>query len=718
MGKQSNSKRPSALKWQFDISSFRLLGRELITDRITALFELVKNSYDSNADNVFVEFFDINPLSESSKIIIRDDGLGMSLDDVRNKWMIVGTSSKRRNKYSPKPYSRKVVGKKGVGRFAVDKLGSKVSLKTKMKGDKEFTCLQIDFSEYEKLSEKLDKLSEEEKEKLPIKYFTDIENTLKFESGPKDFQGTTIEISLIRDTWVENDIERAYKELAKLVSPLQHLQYAFNIILNADTYDEYKNVPVESKVIQFATKEIDLYYHKKTNKQDVLKFNDNKLEVIQTDEKSFGPVRFKLYYFDQAAKNKFKREYKGGSIDGIKIYRDGLITTPFAEYESQDVKKRDILGIDKRRYSGFFEKLSSNDLIGILEITDEHNPNIKESTNRQDFEDNPNYRELKKFIIEQIEELEKFLKSHNEQAKQQTKSELKEANLELKAFNEIVKDIKKSAPDELKQQLSTLEKQSRKVQIDINRGIKSFNKLEAEKTRQENLFLSIMSLQDYAFEIAHVVRTSLTRITRLAEFIKDEFPNEKYNDLFISYSSSIYDEMTKLDGAVDFLLSYARSNTDFKEINLKTLIERLFTESYSDILKKEKIKYEVEIDRPLIITHNEKFFEDIFENLISNSIKSLKGQNKKIIKCTGLVQEDQFILYFSDNGTGIPEEDWERIFNIYYTTTAEEGGAGLGLYIVKTRIESMKGTVEVVDNELKPTGATFKISLPFRNQDA
>ena len=53
------SSNEEILKWRFDISTFRLIGRELITDRITALFELVKNSYDANAKRVNVIFKNI-----------------------------------------------------------------------------------------------------------------------------------------------------------------------------------------------------------------------------------------------------------------------------------------------------------------------------------------------------------------------------------------------------------------------------------------------------------------------------------------------------------------------------------------------------------------------------------------------------------------------------------------------------------------------------------
>jgi signal transduction histidine kinase len=55
-----------------------------------------------------------------------------------------------------------------------------------------------------------------------------------------------------------------------------------------------------------------------------------------------------------------------------------------------------------------------------------------------------------------------------------------------------------------------------------------------------------------------------------------------------------------------------------------------------------------------------------------------------------------------------------KIFDIFHTTTAGQGGAGLGLYIVKTRIEALKGEIEVTESEFQPHGATFKITFPFK----
>ena len=76
------------------------LGRELVTDYVTALTELVKNSYDADGEGVEVAF--TNMLSGEGKIIIADTGCGFSSDDIETKWAVIGTSSKVKNPYSKK----------------------------------------------------------------------------------------------------------------------------------------------------------------------------------------------------------------------------------------------------------------------------------------------------------------------------------------------------------------------------------------------------------------------------------------------------------------------------------------------------------------------------------------------------------------------------------------------------------------------------------------
>lgn len=95
------------------------LGRELVTDYVTALTELVKNSYDADSEAVEVSFE--NMLSGQGKIIIADTGSGFTADDIEKKWAVIGTNSKVKEPYSKK-YNRRCAGRKGIGRYSVERL--------------------------------------------------------------------------------------------------------------------------------------------------------------------------------------------------------------------------------------------------------------------------------------------------------------------------------------------------------------------------------------------------------------------------------------------------------------------------------------------------------------------------------------------------------------------------------------------------------------------
>ena len=88
--------------------------------------------------------------------------------------------------------------------------------------------------------------------------------------------------------------------------------------------------------------------------------------------------------------------------------------------------------------------------------------------------------------------------------------------------------------------------------------------------------------------------------------------------------------------------------------------------------------------------------------------------SQKVIRCSYEVQNEMLEILVSDTGVGIPHEDWEQVFALYYTTTEKQGGAGVGLYIVKTRVQSLGGSVAVVDSEFGEIGTTIKITIPFK----
>lgn len=744
----SNENQDNKLKWRFDISTFRLIGRDLITDRITALFELVKNCYDANARRVDI-FFEkvslndgiVDPITKElkvnsqSKITIKDDGFGMSFVDIRDKWMVIGTASKRKEPFTPPPFSRRCVGEKGIGRFAVDKLGNKVNIITKKEKDPLWLNVEIDWEKYynntiaiHQSEEDEDKLLNKESEitisdtegrsdkKDEIVLFTDIENEYSYlENYDNVEHGTTLEISSIREFWTKDDIVRFCKEANKIVSPYISLSPPFDIYINAEEYD-YKEFLVKPEKVDFATLDTFITFNNESNKQESLYFNAE-TELIEKKEvpiQLFGGISLKLFYFDENARRRYHRIYKDdrNRIDGIKIYRDGIITTPFAETEANPDKKRDILGIDKRLWQDVFNRVSTREIIGILDISKSNNPEIIDSTNRQDFIDNKEYRALKEFIILQLKAFEDWKIYSRKKKKVLASEELKVAKQDVDTFTEAVNQVVESNPT-LKNELQPLIDQAKKTSSSVKKAIKEQKEAEKEYVRKENMYLSIMSLQEYAIHIAHAVRTSLGKIQTKANFFYRYYPDPEEEEYFKLYAKEIYEEMLVLDQVINFMLSYSRSNLNFEDIKIKELIENLFS-SYNTVLEAEGIKTIIDVADNLQVYSNKQFFLDILQNIISNSIKALADKEEKIIKCTGYASENNLILLISDNGIGIPEDKREWVFGVFNTTTEETGGAGIGLYVVKTRVESLKGSAEVIDSEFGTTGTTIKISLPFK----
>jgi signal transduction histidine kinase len=718
-----NNKR--TVKFKFDIGTFRLIGRELITDRITALIELVKNAYDANAENVTIEFHNTNEISTESKIIISDDGKGMSSDDIKDKWMIIGTPDKRENRRSDAPYNRICTGKKGIGRFAVDKLGAVLVLKTTKKSDDFLHVLENDWRMYEKYEkEQIEQKMKTQKEKLSGKinkyFFTDVENRLWDEKKSKFYYGTILEISSLREVWTETDIARIYRELSKLISPYYKPKYPFNITIVAPETNDFKQKQIESFAFnEMATYKCELSFKKPTKEQEILHFDKTSgdLKKIFAPERCCGLLEIHFYYFDQDAKKKFKSIYSNENIDGIKIYRDGILTTPFAENADQIDERKDLLGIDKRRWSGFFDRISNHDLLGWIELTDTRNPDIIEATNRQGFVDNEAWKELKALIIEQLSSIEKMLKFKKDEQKAEILRDIAESKSSFYKITSLI-NATDSNDQKINNNLSKIKKEVRKLQGAFKKSESQIIKAENEKKRVEELLFSLVSVQTFAGMISHIVRTLIMKIKGRVEFIYTKMPNQKYTDLFKKYSIDIFNEMNTLEKSVNFLLRYSKESDSLEDVDVIDVIKNLIDNIYNNKFIENMITCEILFESKIIIRYNRKAFEDILDNLISNTFKALyyiKGNRQ--LKITLEDHDDFLVIWYSNNGPCVPDADRNKIFDIFYTTTANQGGAGLGLYIVRMRLEAINGSIKVVDNEFKPTGTTFEITIPYKRGD-
>ena len=694
------------LKWRFDASTFKLLGRGLITDRITAIYELVKNCYDADATSVDLEFYNIQTRNPKSVIIIRDNGQGMSLDDITNKWLVVGTGSKRTNKYSPK-FKRRYIGEKGVGRFATDKLGEHLRIRTKQAKDPQILEVTINWKKYEE---------EMKTTNVQQLLFTDLENEYRYIENDDTFptgNGTELRITLLHEAWDEQMILRLHNQLTRILSPFNKPNPPFDIYFYAPDFgmpkEQVKAEPIES----LATKHVIIPFDATKNLQGKLSFNitTQDFDITYTAPEIFGLISLQFYYFNTAEQATFKAKYKGteNKVEGVKIYRDGVICTPFAEYESRIDNRRDILGIDKRRYTEAFNKLSSREIIGIVEITNEGNPKIKDATSRQDFDDTPEYRRLKEFIIEQIDILAEYKFVKREEKKAVIQNNLKRATADVKEIEQTLRNIAKDRPELIELLTPTID-QAKKAADFVKEGVKDKEEEKKEFQRKENLYLSLMSIQELALELVHDIRFQLAPIKHIAEDLIDNYSEAQIQE----DAKKIFTHANKITAITDFMLSYSKIEIE-ATFTIKDFLENILQYSYEITLEREQIEVQIEITDNIELTGIKKFLEDVFSNLISNSIKALKNTTHKKIKCEVFAETNLTIL-FSDNGSGVPEAIKETLFNLFVTSTAEQGGAGLGLYIARNRMHALNGTIELTNSIYNPIGTTFKIVLPLKNK--
>ena len=163
-----------------------IVGKDLITDKFVAIFELVKNSYDAGAKQVTITF-------DKDKITILDDGHGMSKDDLVEKWLNLAYSDKKEGKANN---DRAFVGSKGIGRFSADRLGRKLRISTKIKSEKIYHRLEVDWDEFDK---DLSKLFEK----------VDLDYSFNTSKNSTEESYTHIEITDLNENWTLEEINKA-----------------------------------------------------------------------------------------------------------------------------------------------------------------------------------------------------------------------------------------------------------------------------------------------------------------------------------------------------------------------------------------------------------------------------------------------------------------------------------------------------------------------------
>lgn len=246
----------------------------------------------------------------------------------------------------------------------------------------------------------------------------------------------------------------------------------------------------------------------------------------------------------------------------------------------------------------------------------------------------------------------------------------------------------------------------------IMRDISSQKASEYEKAQIMNdLIQRNKDLEQFAYIVSHNLRAPVANIVGVTNIFKmpDIEPNEK-----LALVNAINQSALALDNVIKdlgLILQIRREVNEQKTlIHFSDIIQEI-KQSIDYLIKSEKVTFEIDFSEVNQITSIKSYIYSIFYNLVSNSIKYRQPHINPVIKIKSSLVDNQIVIRFSDNGLGIDlKKNKDTIFGMYKRFHTHIEGKGMGLFMIKTQVETLGGRISI-RSELNK-GTEFKIELP------
>ncbi|MXX62171.1 MAG: sensor histidine kinase [Holophagales bacterium] len=725
-----------------------MLGDQLIKNERIALVELIKNAYDADAERVElrIEGFEEEATeeedtteqesatrSERGRIVVRDDGCGMSLDTIRNAWMNPATPRKYLDKKKGKrrtPRKKRVVqGEKGIGRFATFKLGKIVTLTTRELGAEVETVLVCDFSPYD------DDFVEEDGREREV-FLEDL--TVRVSQGPPEKfagaqHGTVVEITALRSKWTEKMIDDLCRDVSNLTDPVSR----FTGRSAPDVFDvevlidgEVKSVEdesierlrwlIEEKPVLAIEGRFDsennVFLFQTQDGTDKVDLSDSRVKALWVwrqrlregnadagTEYSFacGGFSFTFYMFDFArdAAGRYAltpTEKKDLKEHRVYLYRDGVRVYPYGD------KEDDWLQIDISRGTGRAGDFFSNDqTIGWIDITQEQNPALRDKTNREGLIESGGAADDFKFLVRAFLS---FLKQHHYARYQAQKvrrraAEIARGQLVTRELSELKKILRERGEADAVRKVTRIERAYGNERRHLVRRAEMTEDLAGVGLSVEMASHDIMLLMSRAQDIAR-------RLVRMARGAGLE-EARRQADMLIGVLQQIADGMRD----VQRLFTGGRGKSR-KLLRVEVILERIH-QIYRPVLERGRIEYRTaKVGRsPLTARTTDGVVMQVLINLFDNAAFWLDTVDHDDRQILVTLDGERHQLVFSDNGPGIHPDDLPYIFEPFYSAKGEEG-RGLGLYIARQLLERHEYGLFVAERDQERlSGANFVVGF-------
>ena len=691
-----------------DSTIAELLGVQNFTNAESAILELVKNAYDAEVLNLTIKF-------NENQLIIEDDGIGMSAEDIKKYWMHIGKSEKKYNIIDKNNKNSVLAGSKGLGRFALARLGESVRLFSKKENDNSVVWT-TDWN-----SSKLD-----------------YDNTF-------NKNGTKIIIDNLRDKWGKRKIENLADFLQKIynddsmkikllynneekiikkyfLEPILGENCTTNINLFYDSIKRNLIIEIKSDEFQEEAKKycpnIDLKFQNFIiNLSDELKGNfdldNNEIDTILTE---IGNFKAQFYFYIASTTQEMKKFlYKYKIIPtplkyGIILYRNAF---GISSYEGN----KDWLGLGKRARkspaaashpTGAW-RVRENQLSGMIEIDKKDNKKLQDLSNRQGLEENIYYQVFIEIINRGIKEFERYRQEIIRKIVKNNKNDLK---LEKKEsiINKIISNPK------LLETLSIDGKKELVIELKNDRDLQ----IKSEKDKKE-----IEERYKYDVQILNVLATNGLKASSIAHEMKNDRNTIAFNNGYIIDALKEYkmwdilntEDKTKIEYKnVPYLLD-KNSTTTRKillfidsmldnieknqfQIGLKNIVD--IVDKIKEIWKKDYswVNIEIKSDRNIDFELSEDTLHVVFDNLILNSIQQNEEKQNLDIKIYIEQIESLIKFKYTDNGKGLEKKyllNPKKILEVHETT--RKNGHGLGMWILNNTVNISGGEILSIKGE-------------------
>lgn len=715
---------PNSVRFTVDADLVSRLGNELVARQETALSELIKNAYDADATKVSIRFVDTDEVGGT--LIVEDNGTGMDREQLIDGFMRISSNMKKEKPFSDL-YNRKKAGRKGIGRFAVQRLGNKLEIMTKTADATDSYDVKFDWSDYQ-----------------ASKNINEISNTVLMVPAHTQINGTTLVMTDLKDKWSVAAIKHVYSYLDDILQPVSE----FNVNDNKGGFDLIveKEVNGEVTIIENESQ----HFEKYAVATIWGKVDDNGFATFHIDSKELGfvhdeqlgfdldnantpftllkNVRVKAYYYLEQYLPKSQktaiRKYlqRSGSI---RLYRNGYRVLPYGE-PSNDWLKLD----ESLRRRSILPQHGNNNFEGVINI-DDNSGNFEETSSREGLVENDAFIQLQNFVYRMlVTAVIRIAKERNVKiTTSQNKVDGKWQDIDLRVKNiaysidELDKALEANQTGSVEDRRAS-KKIVSKLKKDLNE-LRKEQKEERKRQQEERTMFRVLSSVGLTTEqFVHEIKYYLGNMVSDIDFLKTH----------VSAGSDEERRLKILDGNFSNFSTYVSYFDAMVANNVnRTLVPvemRKVVRDFIKVMASDAEKSGVKFEAPEFIGYNlytqpmhPSEWTSILFNFYTNAKKAIKRAHRigNIRIVTGK-DEKNIYLEFLDNGDGIPEGSEEIIFERFYTTSNVASledtdnvnsiaGSGLGLSIVRDICISNKGSVKVV----APSGAystCFRVEIP------